>query len=74
MRTYGPKPPDHPSIGEKCRACHIPFAAGDMTTLVALGPGANDESQQRAREGRPYTAVALEIHAACADPKEYTNG
>lgn len=37
-----------------------------MTTLVALGPGADQEAQKLAAEGRPYNARAVEIHAACA--------
>lgn len=72
MRVFGPKPPNHPSVGEPCPACHVPFKAGDMTTLVALGPGNDPEQRQKAREGRVYNAVAVEIHALCADPKEVT--
>lgn len=77
MRVFGPKAADHPGIGVECPACHVPFVAGDMTTLVALGPGNDPESRRRAREGRVYNAVAVEIHAACADPstiKEVTDG
>lgn len=66
MRPYGPKKADHPSIGEPCAACRAPFAEGEMTTLVPLGPGGDPESQRRAREGRAYSAVAVEVHAACA--------
>jgi hypothetical protein len=76
MRVFGPKQADHPGIGMECPACHIPFAEGDMTTLVLLGPGNDPESQQKALAGRPYNAVAVEIHAACADPNHLgdTNG
>lgn len=66
LPLYGPKRPDHPSVGEKCAACLLPFAAGDFTTIVALGPGIDEESRQAAREGRVYNAVAQEIHWACA--------
>ena len=70
MRTFGPKSADHPSVGENCPACHKPFKAGDYTTLVALGPGDDPGEQQRAKDGRPYNAVAVEVHAACAHPEQ----
>lgn len=66
MRKFGPKSVDHPSVGDVCPACKIPFKKGDYTTLVALGPGDDPEAQTRAREGRPYNAVAIEVHYACA--------
>jgi hypothetical protein len=65
-RRFGPKSADHPSIGRECPACHKPFVAGDYTTLIALGPGNDPEQQARARAGRPYNAVAVEIHWTCA--------
>jgi hypothetical protein len=65
-RKFGPKAADHPGVGRECPACHVPFSAGDYTTLVLLGPGDDPESQQRAREGRAYNAVAVEVHWACA--------
>ena len=66
MRKFGPKTVDHPSIGDPCPACKRPFTAGDFTVLIPLGPGMNPEQRQRAREGRPYNAVAIEVHWACA--------
>lgn len=51
--------------GRVCPACREPFREGDYTTLVALGPGGDSEARERAREGRPYNAVALEVHWAC---------
>jgi hypothetical protein len=71
-RKFGPKSEDHPSIGNKCPACHVPFKAGDFTALIALGPGDDAETQERALAGRPYNAVAVEIHWACAGLKEGT--
>lgn len=65
-RAFGPKQPGHPSVGQNCPACHVPFAAGDYTTLIPLGPGADPEEQERARLGRAYNAVAVEVHYACA--------
>ena len=65
-RVFGPKKADHPGIGVECPACHVPFKEGDFTTLVTLGPGDDPEAQERAAQGRPYNAVALEVHAACA--------
>lgn len=63
---FGPKPADHPSVGEPCPACGELLAAGDYTTLVTLGPGADDEAREKARAGRAYNAVAVEIHWGCA--------
>jgi len=66
VRKFGPKTADHPTVGRDCPACNKPFKEGDYTTLVALGPGDDPEEQERAREGRPYNAVAVEVHWECA--------
>jgi hypothetical protein len=66
LRKFGPKTADHPSVGQECPACRVAFAEGDHTTLVVLGPGPDEESQQRARAGRVYNAVAAEVHWTCA--------
>lgn len=66
LRKFGPKTPDHPSVGTECPACNRKFEAGDYTTLVTLGPGDDEEAQTRAAEGRPYNAVAVEVHWSCA--------
>lgn len=66
LHKYGPKQSDHPSVGELCPACRLPFAVGDYTTLVALGPGDDPEAQRKASAGQPYNAVALEVHWDCA--------
>lgn len=70
LRPFGPKKADHPSIGEKCTACHVKFKEGDFTTLISLGPSNNSEEQEKARQGRAYNAVAVEIHYACATGHE----
>lgn len=66
-KPFGPKTkesinPHQPS----CPACRYPFREGDYTTLVALGPGEDLDSQKKAREGRPYRAIAIEVHLRCA--------
>ena len=66
MRAFGPKLKDDPSIGQPCLACKKPFAENDMTALIPLGPGDNKEAQEKARTGRSYNAVAVEIHYVCA--------
>lgn len=66
MRKFNPLSADHPAIGEPCAACKVPFEPGDETTLIALGPGDDEEQRERAREGRPYNAVAAHVHWACA--------
>lgn len=65
VRRFGPKKADHPTVGHKCQACHKPFAEGDFTALVPLGPGDDEEARARAREGAAYTGVAIELHYAC---------
>jgi hypothetical protein len=69
-RKFGPMTEQtvtgHKESNRKCPACDQEFKVGDFTTLVTLGPGDSEESQQRAVKGRPYNAVALEVHWACA--------
>jgi hypothetical protein len=67
MRPFGPKAKDHPSVGEPCPACHIPFKEGDYTTLVALGPGDDLDAQEKCKQGRFYNAVAVEVHWKCSE-------
>jgi hypothetical protein len=69
-RKFGPKTADHPSVGASCKACGQPFKEGDFTTLVTLGPGDDPEARERALSGRPYNAVAVEVHYACATGEE----
>lgn len=65
-RKFGPKPIDHPSVGEPCPACLVPFLVEDFTTLVTLGPGDDLEEQAKARAGIAYNAISVEVHFACA--------
>ena len=69
MKRFGPKTKNHPSVGELCPACQKPFIEGDYTTLIALGPGDDPESQRKAKEGGAYNAVAVEVHYSCAGRK-----
>jgi hypothetical protein len=63
----GPLGADHPLVDEKeCPACGYAFEAGDLVTLIAVGPGPDPEEQEKARAGRPYNAVALPVHWLCA--------
>jgi hypothetical protein len=66
LRRFGPKQSNHPTVGKECPACDKPFEEGDYTTLVTLGPGDDKEQQEKCREGRPYNAVASEVHWECA--------
>jgi len=70
LRKFGPKSKDHQSIGYPCNACNEDFEEGDYTTIIALGPGTDPEARKKAREGRPYNAVAVEVHWACATGEE----
>lgn len=66
-RKFGPKPAEHPGIGIECPACHVPFKEGDFTTLVILGPGDDEDARYRRDTGRPYNAVAVEVHWECSE-------
>jgi len=66
MRKLGPKPKDHPSVGDKCPACQKPLRGGDFTTLVNLGPGDNKEARALRDQGRAYNSIACEIHWECS--------
>jgi hypothetical protein len=44
--------------------------AGDYTTIVALGPGDDEEAQRRRDAGRPYNAVAVEVHWDCSTQED----
>lgn len=70
-RKFGPLPEDVLNADMKpCAACGLAFKAGDYTTLVALGPGDDEEARERCRAGRPYNAVAVQVHYACATGEE----
>lgn len=80
LRKFGPRPrPKYVEIPEglpivfdkietekPCPACGKHFREGDFTALIALGPGDSEEARQKCRENRPFNAVALEVHWACA--------
>lgn len=69
QRVFGPKTADHPALGFalQCHKCGAFLREGDMTTLVPVGPGDDDEAQALAREGQPHRQVALEVHVECSD-------
>ena len=71
MKTFGPKLKEHPSIGKPCPACNKPFIEGDYTALINLGPGNDPDEQRKAREGKPYNAVAAEVHFSCVTGREW---
>jgi hypothetical protein len=64
MRRFGPKHEDHPSVGEPCPVCRIAFRAGDYTALEMTHAADPDEAR-KAQAGRPFTAVAVEVHWDC---------
>lgn len=57
---------NHPLVTEKhkCPVCEIEFKAGDITTIIPLGPS-NDEDRLREKEGRSYNAAAACVHWNC---------
>jgi len=64
-RKLPPLPADHWALAEWCPACKKVFEAGDITTMVLIGPGDDPEARRLAREGKAYTGVAIVAHWAC---------
>ena len=62
--ALGPKPADHPTIGVSCLVCGEPFAAGDVTAAVPLGP-ADRAARSALDRGEAYEALAAEVHRRC---------
>lgn len=53
-----------------CSVCGGLIQAGQYPCLIPAGPGEDHEARRRAREGRPYNAVALIAHWACVSGEE----
>ena len=68
MRKFNPLTEEHPLVKDKveCPACQKVFAAGDVTTLVMLGPGDDPENQRKAKLGLAYNSIAVPVHWSCA--------
>jgi hypothetical protein len=46
--------------------CGETFKVNDYTTLLPLGPGADQESRTLCKAGRPYEGITVEVHWTCA--------
>jgi len=66
MRKFLPLEAGDRLLKKTCPACEGKFIIGDEVTLVPLGPGPSPEARYRARQRRPYNAVALPVHWGCA--------
>lgn len=66
-RVFSPLGEHHPLVTEamECPGCRKAFQAGDITVLVTIGPGDDEDARVRAGMGRPYNAVALPAHQLC---------
>ncbi len=64
----GPLLPSHPLCRDmmKCPACHRVFKKGEYVTLILVGPGDDEEAQEKARKGQAYDGVAVPVHYTCA--------
>lgn len=70
----GPLKATHPLVagapldGERdtCPACGEVFREGQYVTLIPVGPGSDETERAKARDGRPYNAVAVTVHWECA--------
>ena len=65
VKRWGPVSPGTHTLELTCPACDQKFVAGDYTALVAIGPGADKDGRENARQGRAYNAHALVLHYAC---------
>ena len=69
-RKFDPLSADHPLVRDNartCPGCSRAFLPGDVTTLVTIGPGDDEDARARRDEGRPYNAIALPVHWDCSD-------
>lgn len=66
MRKFEPLAEGDVILKLTCPGCSVRFELGDVITLVPIGPGIHEDSQARAREGRPYNAISLPTHWVCA--------
>lgn len=73
VRKFSPLTTGDHILTLTCPACSVQFQVGDETALVPMGPGTNEEARARAREGRPFNAIALPVHWACATGEESTS-
>lgn len=67
---YGPKPADSREVGRPCPACQRVLVEGDTVSVHVLGPGPNQAARRKAREGKPFEGIAVELHWACATGDE----
>jgi hypothetical protein len=66
MNKFGPKKPEHPTVGAICSRCGKAFKAGDYTTLIEIEAGfASEEDAQKAMARLPYNVEAEEVHYHC---------
>lgn len=56
----------HFLIGQNCYACSEPFDSKKSICLIPLGPEADKEAREAAKEGQIYNAVCIPLHYACA--------
>ncbi len=63
----GPIPEGHylTNNPEECPGCGKPFDVGCYVSLIPIGPGEDEDERKKAREGRPYNAIAIPAHYAC---------
>lgn len=70
MRKFSPLLKGDHILTLTCPGCRNKFSIGDEVALVPIGPGLSEDARLRAREGRPYSAVSLPVHWACATGEE----
>lgn len=66
LPKIGPKPIGHPTVGGVCLLCQESYKVNDYTTLLPLGPGADQESRTLCKADQPYEGIAVEVHWSCA--------
>lgn len=74
LRPFPPLVPSQVRREHLCGACGLLFEAGDITTLIPLGPGDDRQHQDKAARGETYNAVAAVVHWTCATGTVHHSG
>ncbi len=74
LRKMEPLLEDHPILEDTelpmCFACGVDLEAGDVITLVPVGPGPDTTEQKRASSHQWFAACAVPVHWVCATGEE----
>lgn len=72
LRKFDTLSDSHPLVGNTmfCLGCGEDFRAGDVTTLVPIGPGSDEDGHAKCRRGSAFNAVCIPAHWKCVGGEE----